>query len=144
MTATDVYDLFYYAPGAGFEGRDWQGTHPTPQDAAAASPFPDWADWTQLGEGRWEPDSQRITDSQRTPQPYSIDYRTTEAEPSDDIELRLVRGGEHVVRVNPAAYAAAKRAGTTAAFLAQAIARTPVRLTVVEPTGGLVELPGGQ
>ena len=141
----DVYDLFFYPPGGGFEGRDWRGTYDTPEQAADASPYPDLADWDPTGEIRWDTSSQRITAAERDYQPYSIDHRTTEGAPGSDIQLTLVRGGEHTVMVDPAAYAAAKQAGTTAEFLADAIAATPVRLTVVEPTGGLVELPtGGQ
>lgn len=142
---TDVYDLYFYAPGAGFEGRDWRGTFTTQQAAADASPFPDLADWDPTSDGRIDTSIQRINESARDYEPYSIDRRTTEADPGSDIELTLVRGGEHTVMVDPAAYAAAKQAGTTVEFLAAAIADTPVRLTVVEPTGGLVELPtGGQ
>lgn len=140
---TDIYDLYFYPPGAGFEGRDWRGTFTTVQEAASASPFPDLTDWDTAGGTRWDTSSQRITASERDYQPYSIDHRSTQDAPGSDIQLTLVRGGEHTVLVDPAAYAAAKQAGTTAEFLAAAIADTPVRLTVVEPTGGLVELPTG-
>ena len=140
---TTVWDLYFYPPGAGFEGRDWRGSYTTQQAAADHSPFPDLADWDPTSDGRIDTSSQRITQAQRDYQPYSIDHRTTQDAPGSDIQLTLVRGGEHTVMVDPAAYAAAKQAGTTVEFLADAIAATPVRLTVVEPTGGLVELTTG-
>lgn len=140
---TDTFDLFFYPPGGGFEGRDWRGSYDTPEQAADASPYPDLADWDTTSEGRYDTSSQRIIADERDYQPYSIDHRTVQGPRPDVMELRIVRGGEAAVMVDAAAYAAAKNAGTVPAFLADHIAATPVLLTLVEPTGGLVNLPTG-
>ncbi|MET7713706.1 hypothetical protein [Streptomyces sp. NPDC005407] len=139
----DKYDLHYYPTGAGFEGRQLINVFDTFDQAADHAGFPNPADWKVTTEGSWATDSQAITEAGGTYQPYTIDHRILEAEPSGDVEVRIVRGGEQAVMVDPAAYADAKNAGPgqLRAFLAQAITSTPATLTAVEWTGELVDLP---
>lgn len=137
----DQYNLFYYPPGGGVEGREARGAFPDVPPAREATPFPDQEDWKTDGTGALVTDEAVITADDREYEEWHIEYENVPDEPGGTVELRIVRGGELTVTVDGQAYADAKDHDTLSALLKDAVKDTPETVTVLGPNDEVWQLP---